>query len=90
MVLATRLRTFRKNDNRHGTIAETAKVLKLSKNEAKVVSVVYEGKHIKLTAVDGAIEVQEVSDNFSAFIAGKMVEHFQGLYDTVKAKLANT
>lgn len=89
MVLATKIHTFRKNQNRHGNISETAKVLKLLKKETDVVQVVYEGKHITLTEVDGSIEVKDVNTNFSAHIAGALVMHFQSLYDSVKAKLAN-
>lgn len=53
MVLATKIHTFRKGQNRHGNISETAKVLKLLKKETDSVQVVYQGKHITLTEVDG-------------------------------------
>jgi hypothetical protein len=88
MALAN-INILRKDQQRHGNISETSKVLKLLKKQTDTVGVVYQGKHITLTEVDGSIEVKDVSENFSAHIAGQLVEHFQGLYDTVKAKLAN-
>lgn len=83
------INVLRKDQQRHGNIAETSKVLKLIKKQTQTVGVFYEGKHITLTEVDGAIEVKDVNENFSAYVAGAIVEHFQGLYDTLKAKLAN-
>lgn len=89
MALAKNINVLRKDQLRHGAISETSKVLKLLKKETPTVAVIYQGTHITLTEVNGAIEVKEVNENFSAYIAGQLVQHFQGLYDSLKAKLAN-
>lgn len=86
MALA-KFRTIRKDQNRNLSITETSKVLKLVKGETKTVSMIYAGKHITLTEIDGAIEIQEVDDQFQAQVAEYLVTRFQGLYDDIKAKL---
>ena len=86
MVLATKIHTFTKKSNKN--ISETSKVLKVLKNETDTIAVIYQGKRIILKIVEGFIEVKEISENFSAKVAGEIVKHYQMLYDSLKWKLA--